>query len=502
MDFFEPVDHDPFAGGAPQLEPVDHDPFQEAPVTASGLYRAVDSGAASAAAGIAGLPKVVSDLGARGIQGAANYVAGKLGLPQDTRDLSQPGLIKLPTSEEAGEAIQRDLYGGAEPYVPQNRAERYAQTGGEFLLNAAMPGGAVSRAANVVLPAAATEATKELGGGAVAQAVAGLAGGMGAAKVANVAERLGATAVPSIEKGVAGNLKEVASGQYRDLEKQALAVPTSPIQRQAVSDLIKNDLHAANFRRANAPETYDILDDIAKGNKGRTTDAADLLNARRKLGNISGEDGVAAQQARQAIDQVLEVKVPGIGAQLENADKNYNAFKVAEALSAKFQKKELQAAGSGSGLNLGNKLRQGATEIATNPKRTRYMKPEDVRALEAMSAGTNTQNAIRYVDRLLGGGGGLGAIAAAGLGGEYLGGHEGGLGGGAGSILAGLALRRGYNRSIARQAQGIGQQVLARSPQAGVLGSTYIPPMTLTGSVPRGIYGGLPAYPGILGRSE
>jgi hypothetical protein len=482
----------PWADYAPTSAPV------EAPVTAGGAYSALDTGLQKGVAGIAALPRAIGTLGAQGIQGAANYIGGKLGLPQDTRDLTKSGLIDLPTSERALTAIQKDF--GGKNYEPQNRLERGLQTLGEFAPNALFPGGAVSRVAGVALPALATDVTREAGGGDLAQAGAALVGGAGATKLANVAERLSTKALPSIEKGVAGGLPDVTKAQYGQVTKEALATPQTPIQRGAVADLIQNDLHAQNFRQANAPETLGVLNDIRSGTPGKTSDVADLLAARRKLGNISGEDGVAAGKAREAIDQILEIKVPGIGKQLETADKNYNALKVAEMLSSKLTKADLQSASTHSGLNLGNKLRQAAEQIVTNPNRTRFMNPEDIAALTAISKGTMTQNAIRYVSKFLGGGGGLGAVIAASTFGGHLGGPEGGLEGGLGTALTGLALTRGYNRSIARAAAGVGKQVLARSPQAGVLGASYTAPKTLAGSLGTGGVYALPTYQGILGR--
>ena len=110
-DDFSDSDISAALASAPPATQSLNPPAEEAPVTAGGLYNAVDVGAAKAAAGMAGLPKVISDLGAQGIQAATNWTANKLGHPewQDTRDLSKPGLIKLPTSEEAMTAIQRDM---------------------------------------------------------------------------------------------------------------------------------------------------------------------------------------------------------------------------------------------------------------------------------------------------------------------------------------------------------------------------------------------------------
>src|SRR5258705_5664401 len=120
-----------FVTSAPQTSNASGDPWAdfvqpaaaapEAPVTASGLYKAVDSGAAAAAASIGGLPR----LAANAIQAGGNWASNKLGYG----NVISPEPSQLPTSENIAKRIQEMYYGGAAPYEPQNRAERYGQTG-------------------------------------------------------------------------------------------------------------------------------------------------------------------------------------------------------------------------------------------------------------------------------------------------------------------------------------------------------------------------------------
>lgn len=464
---------------------------EEPPVTLGGLNAAAGSGVANFAAGMAGLPRTIGTLGAQGIQAGANYLADAFGLPKDTRDLTRDGLVRLPTTEEARAAI-------ATPYEPQNQAERRAETLGEFLPNALLPGGIVRRAANVVLPAAGTQAAKEAEAGPLAEAAAGLAGGAVAAKLGNAVERLGAK-LPTLERGVANSLPDEAHAQYGAITSSAVGKPTTLNQREYIADEIAQHLHAQNIRPNNADETYKIIAEIR--NPGRHPDVADLLTARQKLRNIhGGKDGEGASQASEVVDRVLDAYIPGIGKKLETADANWQALKTATELNEKIAKKTLQNASANSGLNLGNKLRQGATEILTNPNRAKYLTEGQKEALKKLSKGTVTQNAIRWAGNYLGGGGGLGALAATALGGHYLGGPESGLESGLGAAALGLALKRGYNRSIAKQAEAISNSVLAHSPYGRQIGSTYVPPATLSQSLGGGILSGLPAYRGILGQ--
>jgi hypothetical protein len=465
------------------------------PVTAGGLYSAANQGVINTTAGLAGLPKTIANLGASGLE-----ALGANDLAQRIRTRAE----RLPTTEQAKETIYRDYNqpGWIGPqtageYKPQNKWEERAQTGGEYLLNAALPGGAIARVANVALPAASQQAVKEAGGGEMAQALAALGGSAAATKLGNVTERLAAGSLPSIERGAANSLPDVAQGQYRAITQNAVNIPTTIAQRRMIADGIEQHLHGQNFRRANAEETYKVLDNIRQGSKA--PDVADLMTARRQLGNIKGEDGVAAGQAREVINQVLDAYIPGLGRRLAEADQNWNAYKTARMLSAKTNKAEFEAARANSGLNLGNRIRSQASQIATNPQMTRYMRPEDVAALENLSRGTAMQNATRWAGNLMGGGGGLGALAAGGLGagaGAAYGTGEPSWLGAVAPVLGGLALKRSYNRSIAKGAQNIADTVLARAPAAQ--GINYVPYRTIGQSFPGGFVPASPTIPGLL----
>lgn len=68
------------------------------------------------------------------------------------------GAVHLPTSEQTNRAIQ-DLAG--EQYNPQTTPGRYARTIASFVPSAAAPGGPITRAARVIVPAVASETAGE-----------------------------------------------------------------------------------------------------------------------------------------------------------------------------------------------------------------------------------------------------------------------------------------------------------------------------------------------------
>jgi hypothetical protein len=408
-----------------------------------------------------------------------NAVNRYLGRPEDTRDVSRPGLVPLPTAESALNEIKTNPYFGGRPggtsYVPQNKWEDRAMTGGEFALNAALPGGLFTKAANVLLPATATQAAKEAGLPPLMQAAAGWVGGAGAAKLGNVAGRMTAPSLPTAEQ-----LTGTAQDTYRAINRAVVTVPVSSPARAALNVDIRNTLKAANEKRANLGGLYAELDKLPA-----QADVGDLLNLRKGLKNLSGEERAVATryvipQIESAIDNAAG---PAVMRAQRVADANYNAGSVMNSLDKRMNKAELQAAGANSGLNLGNKLRQAATAAATNARETRYMQQPEIDALEAMARGTRTQNALRYAANSIGGGhlfGGLAGFETA----RELG--ENPWVGGLGGLMAGRGLRQAYARSAANQARQVSDLVAARSPMAIHMGAHYVPRQTVAGSIAGG----------------
>jgi hypothetical protein len=449
-------------------------------VTLGGLGKAVDVGLARGISGLVGAPGVIANLGASGIEAAQKALNNVFGSSE--KSVIAPALrtmaSKLPTSEQSLANIQKTHYGGGAPYEPQNMAERLAATVGEFAPGAALPGGFVTRAANVALPAGATFAAQEAGAPPIVQAGAALLGGVGASKLGNIAERASAIALPTL-----GEAKSAAQTAYNQIEQIATLAPHGAADRAVMVADIKNTLHGANMRPAKVPDIHAEIDNLPHAG-----DAADLITLRRNLKNLRGADGVAANSVLPKVEAEIERLMPGAVKDLQTADQNYNAFKVAEGLDKRLAKATDQTGATHSGLNIGNKLRQAAASIANDERRTKYMRPEEIQALRDVAGGTFTQNSLRYLSNLLGGGGGLGALAGGAVGYEA-GGPEGALMG----ALGGLATRGAFGLSVGNQARGISSQVMARSPLAMQMGAHYIPQQTLLGALRGGgILGGLP----------
>jgi hypothetical protein len=178
-------------------------PKEQAPVTASGLYKAADAGVGKAVSAVGGFLGDASNLGAKGLETATNFVTDKLGMERYQPDRSKSVLNNIPTSETVGKAVQEQFYGGAEPYKPQNTAEKVAQTTGEFIPGIIGGGGllAAGRRAitNVAAPAAGSEAAGQYTEGTAAEPYArvggAVVGGMAPSALARAITPLPNTAV-------------------------------------------------------------------------------------------------------------------------------------------------------------------------------------------------------------------------------------------------------------------------------------------------------------------
>jgi len=133
-----------------------------------------------------------------------------------------------------------------------------------------------------------------------------------------------------------------------------------------------------------------------------------------------------------------------------------------------------QSGGANSGLNLQNNLRQavgGAIRRTKGESRASkaHYNDDEIAAMEQFARVPFGDAALRYVDRLAGGGGGLGAMVAGGIGGGYIGQQVkdspvGGFALGAGVPAAGLALRLIGNRRANANMQELSEMVRRRTP--------------------------------------
>jgi hypothetical protein len=269
------------------------------------------------------------------------------------------------------------------------------------------------------------------------------------------------------------DVKSEATSAYDALTARNVA---TPIQQSALDNLasdITTTLNNRGIRPSNASSIHAAVDEIKMPATAGAADVADLVAARQSIKELLGKhdtNKAGAFVALNKIEQAIEQNSPGTMKTIREADKNYSAAKAVESLDKRLAKAELQAAGEHSGQNIGNKIRQQVTGFL-NSSEAKYLSAETKADLEKIVRGTASQNLLRQVANLLGGGGGLGMLA---------GGAAGYQAGGLPGAMAGAALGRGAkilnNRSVLKQAEKVGQNIRARSP-LGQLNPPLLPPM-------------------------
>lgn len=457
------------------------------------VTKSAGAGLANAAAGTLGAAGDLRSLASSGV----DALGGKLGIAPDKvqafkdymskaagMTLTGSMLANAPTSKQVLAAAPDPIV--SPDYQPQTAVGGVVKTGAEFL--PAMVGGPESLltkfATRVAVPALTTEAAGALTRGTEAEPyarVAGaLAGGVGASKFANsMAEaRAVRAATPSL-----ADVKSEATSAYDALTARNVATPMQQAALTNLADDITTTLNNRGIRPSNAGSIHAAVDEIKIPATAGAADVADLVAARQSIKELLGKhdtNKAGAFVALNKIEQAIEQNSPGTMRAIREADKNYSAAKAVESLDKRLAKAELQAAGEHSGQNVGNKIRQQVTSFL-NSSEAKYLSAETKADLEKIVRGTASQNIMRQVANLLGGGGGLGMLA---------GGTAGYQAGGWPGAMAGAALGRGAkilnNRSVTKQAEQVARNIRLRSP-IGQQNPLVLPAMTnplLSASIP------------------
>jgi len=242
----------------------------------------------------------------------------------------------------------------------------------------------------------------------------------------------------------------------------------------SLADDITKTLNNKGIRPSTASSIHNAVDEIrtpanALGGLSKVSpasasglpDVADLVAARQNVKSLLGSpdaNKTGAVVALQKIEAAIEQNSPGTMKTIREADKNYGAARAVEALDKRTAKAELRASATDSGMNIGNKVRQNVATLLGSGE-ARYLSAETKADLEKIVKGTATQNTMRAIAHLLGGGGGLGMLAG-GTAGYEAGGWPGALGGAA----VGRGAKMLNNRSVTKQAEQVAQNIRRRSP--------------------------------------
>lgn len=437
--------------------------------------KSVGAGLGNATIGTLGSVGDIRSLLSAGVDAAGSKLGVDPSMLKKVAGYAFPALNSAPTSQDIKATVTDPLV--SPDYQPQTAVGSVLKTGAEFL--PAMAGGpeslATKFATRVAVPALATEAAGALTQGTAAEPyarVAGaLAGGVGASRVANTMAEARAlkAAAPALS-----DVKSQATNAYDALTARNVATPLAQGSLDNLASDITTTLNNKGIRPSNAASIHAAVDEIKMPATAGAADVADLVAARQSIKELLGKHDTnksGAFVALNKIEQTIEKNSPGTMKAIKEADKNYSAAKAVESLDKRLAKAELRAAGENSGANIGNKIRQNITTYLSSNE-AKYLSAETKADLEKIVRGTASQNTMRAVANLLGGGGGLGMLA---------GGAAGYQAGGWGGAAAGAALGRGAkilnNRSVLKQAEKVSQNIRMRSP-LGQQNPALLPPMT------------------------
>lgn len=449
---------------------------KSSPSMGEDAVKSVGSGLANATAGTLGMAGDMRSLLSSGV----DALGSKLGVdPSGVKAAAGyafPMLNAAPTSQDIKATATDPLI--SPDYKPQTAAGGYLKTVAEFLPGLAVggPRAFIPRlATNVVAPAIASEtaglATEGTAAEPYARAVGALAGGAGATKFANMAGEARAlkAATPAL-----ADVKSEATNAYDALTARNVATPLPQTALDTIASDITTTLNNKGIRPSNAASIHAAVDEIKIPATSGAADVADLVAARQSIKELLGKQDTnkaGAFIALQKIEKAIEQSSSGTMAKIREADKNYAAFKAGEALDKRVAKADLRAAGENSGMNVGNKIRQNITTYLGSNE-AKYLSAETKADLEKIVRGTASQNTMRSIANILGGGGGLGMLA-----GGTAGYQAGGWLGAAAGAAAGRGFKIANNRSVVKQAERAAEAIRRRSP-LGQQAPLLSPPQT------------------------
>lgn len=299
--------------------------------------------------------------------------------------------------------------------------------------------------------------------------------------------RAGATIKPTAA-GAAPSVQELETAARSGYN--APAVAELQIRPEAVKNfggIVAGDLEQKGINAELAPKTFSILNKLADAPEGSFVTASNFDTLRRTLGNAARDftnptEQKAASQAIKHLDNYLaELPAQDVAkgdAQsaariLSDARGNYASARRSETVTGAVETADGNAAAANSGQNIGNAIRQRFNSILKSDRASSGFKPEEIAQAERVRDGTLTGNAARFTGNMLGGGGGLGAVVAAGVGGAATA-PWGGFG--AALPAVGYGLKKFSDMSVRRQAELLDEMVRSNSPLAQSAGpGPYVP---------------------------
>lgn len=279
------------------------------------------------------------------------------------------------------------------------------------------------------------------------------------------------------------DLKSAATSGYDAAKNSGVEISPNSVQRY--TSKVTSDLNADGLNEVLAPKTFGVLDKLGNPPQGSVVTVNDFRTMQRALGHAAKSpdptERLAATRAIQVLNDHVENLPVGEATRgtpqdladmvqtVKEANANYAAAKRAETVSGKLDRADLNAGSAHSGQNIDNATRQQIKTILTNPKLRRGFSPAELAQMEKLVRGTSIGNVTRGVGNLLGGGGGLGALAASGTGFAAAGPA------GAAAPAAGFLLKKLGNALTAKQARILDEMIRARAPHSQSLPALNAP---------------------------
>lgn len=283
--------------------------------------------------------------------------------------------------------------------------------------------------------------------------------------------RPAAPKVPTIAAPSIQELKTAAKAGYESPDVAAVNIKSKALTDFA--DRAGIELNNAGIDEILAPKTFGLLTRLQKAPPGSTITGANLQTARKAFGNAAGSPDATERLAAKTVIDKLDELLPGLSREdvisgdvgaaskiLEEARGNYSAAKRAESIDNKTIQAELRAAAANSGQNVANTVRQRMADILLKPKEQRGFSGPELAQMEEIVRGSKSGNVLRAAGNMLGGGGGLGAVVSAAVGGAATGGP------GAVAPLVGFGLRALSNRLTLKQTERLSEAIRMRTPLA------------------------------------
>lgn len=298
---------------------------------------------------------------------------------------------------------------------PQTNAGRYAKTIGEFVPNAAVggTGGVVRRAAQVVVPAVASEAAGQIaektGAPPIVQSGARVLGAVAGGGVSAMRTPPRRVAAPLVSAPAVEQLKAQKTAAYKAVDDMGVTFKPEAATSLAtdIANLVHGEGGAALYPKA-AAMAGRVQQVIGEGPLTLTK----LDKLRAQVGDVvTKEEPKIGYAIRNAIDDFIDgadqSKLAsggeGAAAAIRKARALNTRFKKVEEVTNRLDSADLAAQSTYAGGNKNNAVRQKLRPLIDpkSPQRMRNLTPDEAKALNTAVRGSPAQNAVRLAGKTL-----------------------------------------------------------------------------------------------------